>query len=195
MRIIATNLPDVFIIEMKSFFDDRGFIKEMWNAPRYLNHGLGVPSVQTNFSRSRRNVIRGLHFQEPHGQGKLVTVTAGEVFDVAVDIRRDSPTFGQWAGTVLSGDNHHQLWIPPGFAHGFSVLSDSADVLYQCTAPYDPKCEHAIRWDDPAIGIDWRVTDPVIAPKDRAAPRLADAEVLPPYYPLPRLIVSPNGGR
>src|SRR3546814_8992505 len=156
---LATNLPDVFIIEMKSFFDDRGFIKELWNAPRYLNHGLGVPSVQTNFSRSRGGVVRGLHYQEPHGQGKLVTVTAGEVFDVAVDIRRGSPTFGQWAGPVLSGANHHQLWIPPGFAHGFSVLSDSAAFLYQCTAPYDPKCEHAIRWADPAIGIDWRGKD------------------------------------
>lgn len=193
MRIFATDLSDVFIIEMKSFSDDRGFIKELWNAPRYLNYGLGVPSVQTNFSRSRRNVVRGLHYQEPHGQGKLVTALAGEVFDVAVDIRQGSPTFGKWTGTILSGDNHRQLWIPPGFAHGFAVLSDSADFLYQCTAPYDPRCEHAIRWDDPAIGIDWQVRDPILAPKDQAAPLLSEAKVLPPYYPLPPLVVSDNG--
>lgn len=193
MRIIATDLPDVFIIEMKVFADDRGSIKELWNAPRYLNHGLGVPSVQTNFSRSRKGVIRGLHYQEPHGQGKLVSVVAGEVFDVAVDIRRGSPTFGRWTGTLLSGDNHHQLWIPPGFAHGFSVLSEQADFIYQCTAPYDPSCEHAIRWDDPAIGIDWKVRDPVIAAKDRSAPLLSEAKVLPPYFPLPPLIVTTTG--
>lgn len=194
MRISATDLPDVFVIEMTAFSDQRGFIKELWNAPRYLNHGLGVPSVQTNFSRSNKGVLRGLHYQEPHGQGKLVTVAAGEVFDVAVDIRKGSPHFGKWTGTLLSGDNHRQLWIPPGFAHGFSVLSDTADFIYQCTAPYDPKCEHAIRWNDPAIGIDWRLSDPVIAPKDAAAPLLKDAAVLPPYYPLPPLIVSGNGG-
>lgn len=193
MRILATDLPDVFIIEMRAFSDARGFIKELWNAPRYLNNGLGVPSVQTNFSRSGKDVVRGLHYQEPHAQGKLVTALAGEVFDVAVDIRKDSPTFGKWTGTVLSGDNHRQLWIPPGFAHGFAVLSESADFLYQCTAPYDPNCEHAIRWDDPAIGIDWGVVNPIIAPKDLAAPLLRDAKILPPYFPLPPLITSRNG--
>jgi dTDP-4-dehydrorhamnose 3,5-epimerase len=191
MRIMATDLPDVFIIEMRAFSDPRGFIKELWNAPRYLNFGLGVPSVQTNFSRSGKGVLRGLHYQEPHAQGKLVSALAGEVFDVAVDIRKGSPSFGKWTGTLLTGDNHRQLWIPPGFAHGFAVLSDSADFLYQCTAPYDPTCEHAIRWDDPAIGIDWGVKDPLIADKDRAAPLLKDAAVLPPYYPLPPLITSP----
>lgn len=195
MQISATDLPDVFIIEMKVFSDHRGFIKELWNAPRYLNHGLGVPSVQTNFSRSSRGVVRGLHYQEPHGQGKLVTVTAGEVFDVAVDIRRGSPHFGRWTGTLLSGGNHRQLWIPPGFAHGFAVLSDSADFLYQCTAPYDPRCEYAIRWNDPEIGIDWPLKqEAVVAAKDAAAPLLKDATVLPPYFPLPPLIVTSGNG-
>lgn len=195
MRILPTDLPDVFIIEMKVFSDQRGFIKELWNAPRYLNCGLGVPSVQTNFSRSRKGVIRGLHYQEPHGQGKLVTVAAGEVFDVAVDIRKGSPHFGRWTGTLLSGDNHRQLWIPPGFAHGFAVLSDDADVIYQCTAPYDPRCEYAVRWNDPEIGIEWPpIQEAIVAPKDAAAPLLRDAAELPAYYPLPPLIVSNGAG-
>lgn len=178
MRIIATDLPDVFVIEMKTFSDERGFIKEVWNAPRYLNQGLGVPSVQTNFSRSHKGVLRGLHYQEPHGQGKLVTVLAGEVFDVAVDIRKGSPTFGRWTGTTLSGDNHHQLWIPPGFAHGFLALEDDTQFLYKTTDFWHSPSERSLKWDDPALAIDWPLSvAPIVSSKDAAAPGIAMAEL------------------
>jgi dTDP-4-dehydrorhamnose 3,5-epimerase len=137
--------------------------------------------VQDNFSRSSKGILRGLHFQEPNAQGKLVQVLAGAVYDVAVDIRRGSPTFGRWVGVELSADNRRQLWVPPGFAHGFCVLSESADFHYKCTDFYSPTSEHGIAWNDPDLGIPWPVTSPLLSAKDSAAPRLKDAPLLPTY--------------
>ncbi|MCH7343715.1 dTDP-4-dehydrorhamnose 3,5-epimerase [Pelomonas sp. CA6] len=180
MNIRPTSLPEVLIIEPKVFGDARGFFMESWNQQRFDEAvGHEVRFVQDNHSRSSRGVLRGLHFQlPPHAQGKLVRVTQGRVFDVAVDMRRSSPNFGKWEGVELSGENHRQLWIPPGFAHGFLVLSDSADFLYKTTDYYAPQAEGCVRWDDPAIGIEWPLQDglvPQLAGKDAAAPRLADA--------------------
>ncbi|MDT9001338.1 dTDP-4-dehydrorhamnose 3,5-epimerase [Paucibacter sp. APW11] len=179
MKVTATSLPEVLIVEPKVFGDARGFFTESWNE-RAFNEAVGTPVrfVQDNHSRSSRGVLRGLHFQlAPHAQGKLVRVVSGAVFDVAVDMRRSSPNFGRWEGVELSADNHRQLWIPPGFAHGFLVLSDSADFLYKTTDVYAPQCEGAVRWDDPAIGIQWpdAGVTPLLAEKDRTAPLLAEA--------------------
>ena len=179
MNVVDTALPGVRLIEPRVFGDDRGFFMETWNARRFAAAGLDALFVQDNHSRSARHVLRGLHYQIINPQGKLVRVTAGAVFDVAVDVRRSSPHFGRWVGYELSATNHRMLWIPPGFAHGFVVLSETADFLYKCTALYDPAAERAIRWNDPAIGIDWGLggATPVQSAKDAAAPRLADAEV------------------
>jgi dTDP-4-dehydrorhamnose 3,5-epimerase len=181
MNVVKTELPGVLIIEPKVFGDDRGFFYESFQAARYAQAGLSGPFVQDNHSRSVKRTLRGLHFQEPRGQGKLVQVLRGTVYDVAVDIRRGSPHFGKWVGVELSEGQPRQVWIPPGFAHGFCVLSDSADFFYKCTQFYAPEAEQSIAWDDPRIGIRWPVSDPILSPKDRNAPRLDDAPVLPRF--------------
>ena len=170
MNIVTTRLPEVLIIEPKVFGDERGFFFESFNQRAFDEAtGLSLPFVQDNHSKSAKNVLRGLHYQlPPQAQGKLVRVAVGEVFDVAVDIRRDSPNFGQWASAVLSAENRRQLWIPPGFAHGFLVLSDSAEFLYKTTDYYAPALERCIRWDDPALAIDWPLSAaPVLSAKDQ----------------------------
>ncbi|MGY0197636.1 dTDP-4-dehydrorhamnose 3,5-epimerase [Leptothrix sp. BB-4] len=179
MNILRTELDGPLILEPKVFGDARGFFMESWNQ-RSFDAAVGHPVafVQDNHSRSARGVLRGLHYQlPPHAQGKLVRCTQGRVFDVAVDMRASSPTFGRWAGVELTGENHRQFWIPPGFAHGFLVLSDSADFLYKTTAFYDQPSEAAVRWDDPALAIAWPLDgiEPLLSGKDRDAPLLADA--------------------
>lgn len=172
MKVIETGLEGCVIIEPKVFGDQRGFFLETFQAARYAElANINLPFVQDNHSRSRRGVLRGLHFQIHRPQGKLVRVVRGEVFDVAVDLRRDSDTFGQWYGVVLNEDNKRQFWVPPGFAHGFLVLSDLADFEYKCTAYYDPGDEGAIRWDDPELGVQWPSgLDIRLSEKDAAAP-------------------------
>jgi dTDP-4-dehydrorhamnose 3,5-epimerase len=179
MIVTETSLPGVKLIEPRVFGDDRGFFLESWNKASFAAAGLDLDFVQDNHSRSAKGVLRGLHYQLGTPQGKLVRVTAGAVFDVAVDIRRSSPAFGQWVGFELSDVNKRMLWVPPGFAHGFLVLSDSADFLYKCTKLYDAPNDRGIRWDDPAIGIIWPDTGvtPQLSGKDAMAPLLADAEV------------------
>lgn len=181
MRTIQTALPEVLLVEPDVFGDSRGFFQEIWRLENYIAAGIPGPFVQDNLSRSGKGVLRGLHYQEPGAQGKLVQAIAGAVFDVAVDIRRGSDTFGQWAGEILSAENHRQLWVPPGFAHGYCVVSDSADFIYKCTSPYRPTDEHAIRFDDPDIGIDWPVREPRLSDRDRSAPLLRDAPILPEF--------------
>ena len=175
MRVIPTALPGVLIIEPQVFADRRGFFLESYNQQRYAEHGIDVAFVQDNHSRSARGTLRGLHYQAPPGQAKLVRVVAGEVFDVAVDIRRGSPTYGRWVGVTLSAENHRQLYVPTGFAHGFCVVSESADFLYKVTSYYDPTAERGVAWDDPALGIEWPVEAPILSDRDRQHPRLADA--------------------
>ena len=166
MNVIETPLSGLLMIEPKVFGDDRGFFLETYEKKRYQEAGIPDEFVQDNLSFSQRGVLRGLHFQKPDSQGKLVYVLQGEVFDVAVDIRVDSPTFGQWYGTTLSGENKRQLWVPVGFAHGFCVTGASALFAYKCTDYYAPQSEVTIRWDDAEIGVDWPVKDPVISEKD-----------------------------
>lgn len=175
MRVIATELPGVLIVEPQVFADRRGFFLESYNQQRYAEHGIDVAFVQDNHSRSARGTLRGLHYQAPPGQAKLVRVVAGEVFDVAVDIRRGSPTYGRWVGVTLSAENHRQLYVPTGFAHGFCVVSESADFLYKVTSYYAPAEERGIAWDDPALGIEWPVQDPILSDRDRHHPPLAEA--------------------
>lgn len=179
MKVIKTEIPEVLILEPVVHGDDRGFFMESFNRRTWMEKtGVHLDFVQDNHSRSSKGVLRGLHYQIKQPQGKLVRVTSGEVFDVAVDLRRFSPTFGRWAGTVLSGKNKKMLWVPPGFAHGFLVLSNYADFLYKATDFYAPEYERAIRWNDPDIGITWPLNlDPVISSKDAAAVLLRDAEV------------------
>ena len=174
MKVIETELPGVLIVEPDRFGDARGFFQEIWHEGRYRDAGMPGSFVQDNLSLSVHGVLRGLHFQNPNGQGKLVYVLQGEVFDVAVDIRAGSPTFGKWSGATLSGDNALQFYIPPGFAHGFCVTGETALFAYKCTDFYNPQTEGAVRWDDPAIGIDWPVSNPVVSAKDAEAPLLAD---------------------
>lgn len=183
MKLIETRLPGCVVIEPAVFGDERGFFFETWNAGRFGEHGLPTQFVQSNVSSSSRGVLRGLHYQWPNPQGKLVSVLEGEVYDVAVDIRRGSPTFGQYAGVILSAENKRQFWIPEGFAHGFAVLSERALFSYLCTATYDKAADAGVRWDDPAIAIDWPISDPLLSDKDANAPLLADiaAERLPTY--------------
>ena len=175
MNVYQTSLPDVCVIEPSVFADSRGFFLETWQAERYQQAHLPGLFVQDNHSYSTRGVLRGLHYQLQHPQGKLVYVLQGEVFDVAVDIRQGSPTFGHWVGEILSGDNHRQLYIPPGFAHGFCVLSEAAHFLYKCTDFYAPGDEYGLRWDDPALGIAWPVSNPSLSAKDQHYPTLATA--------------------
>ena len=181
MKVVQTAIPGVVILEPKVFGDSRGFFLETYNAQRYAEAGVPGPFVQDNLSRSVKGTLRGLHFQQPNPQGKLVQCLAGAVWDVAVDVRQGSPTFGRWVGVELTADNRRQLWVPPGFAHGFCVLSESADFQYKCTALYSPKDEQSVRWDDPQLAIAWPVTAPLLSPKDAAAPRLADAPTLPVF--------------
>jgi len=178
MIVHDTPLPDVKLIEPSVHGDARGFFLESWNAAAFSANGLDIDFVQDNHSRSARGVLRGLHYQNPDAQGKLVRVVGGAVFDVAVDMRRTSPQFGQWVGYELSAENKRMLWVPPGFAHGFLTLADDTDFLYKCTAPYAPANEHAVRWDDPDIAIDWPLDgmQPLVSAKDAAAPLLADAK-------------------
>lgn len=177
--VTRTTLPEVLILEPKVFGDARGFFFESFNAQDFATcTGLAVQFVQDNHSRSARGVLRGLHYQIQHPQGKLVRVTQGEVFDVAVDLRRSSPTFGKWEGVLLSADNKRQLWVPPGLAHGFVVLSDSAEFLYKTTDYYHPEFERSLLWNDPTVGIQWPVgAPPLLAAKDAAALTLDQAEL------------------
>lgn len=181
MKVTATELPDVLIIEPKVFGDERGFFYESFNARAFAQAtGLNVQFVQDNHSRSQKGVLRGLHYQLEHAQGKLVRVTAGEVLDVAVDIRRSSPNFGKWASVRLSADNSRQLWIPPGFAHGFVVLSDYAEFLYKTTDYYTPAAERCIRWDDAELNIDWQLNGtPTLSAKDQNGKSLKEADLFP----------------
>jgi len=180
MQVIPAAIPDVLIIEPKVFGDARGFFLESWNERAFLKAGIKARFVQDNHSRSARNVVRGLHYQIKQPQGKLIRVTAGEVFDVAVDIRRSSPTFGKWIGNKLSGENKLMMWIPPGFAHGFSVLSEYAEFLYKTTDYYSPEHERTILWNDPDLAISWPVSgEPLLSAKDRQGVPFAKAEAFP----------------
>jgi dTDP-4-dehydrorhamnose 3,5-epimerase len=171
-----TDLPGVVLFEPRVFKDDRGFFLETFHAERYAKAGLTLPFVQDNWSHSVKGTLRGLHFQEPNPQGKLVSCTRGRVWDVAADIRKGSPTFGRWYGVELSDENKRQLWVPPGFAHGFYVLSDVADFLYKCTAFYDPAGDRGIRWNDPTLGIRWPLDgEPKLSDKDARAPLLSQS--------------------
>lgn len=178
MKVIPTKIPDVLTIELDVFTDERGFFVESWHKRRFAEHGLDWDFVQDNHSRSVRGTLRGLHYQINRPQGKLVRVTVGEIFDVAVDLRRRSPTFRQWVGTVLSAENRRMMWVPPGFAHGFYVVSGVADCHYKCTDYYSAADERSLRWDDPEIRIVWPCNEtPLLSAKDRAAPLLSDAEL------------------
>ena len=176
MKVVETGLPGCVIIDPAVWGDARGFFYEAWNAERFGPLGLPTSFVQSNVSASSRGVLRGLHYQWPNPQGKLVHVVEGEVFDVAVDIRRGSPHFGRWAGVVLSAENHRHFWIPEGFAHGFVVLSERAVFSYLCTRPYDAAADAGVRWDDARIAIDWPVSAPSLSAKDAAAPFLDDID-------------------
>jgi dTDP-4-dehydrorhamnose 3,5-epimerase len=183
VKTIETALPDVLIVEPDVFGDARGFFLEAFRVEQVARFPAagGGEIVQLNHSRSVRGTVRGLHFQEPRAQGKLVWVVRGAILDVVVDIRRGSPTFGKHVAVELDEEKHRRVWVPPGFAHGFSVQSDSADCLYACTDYYAPDCDRTIAWNDPALAIDWRVSHPIVSAKDAAAPRLADAPLLPEY--------------
>jgi len=175
MEILDLSLAGLKLIRPRIFPDPRGYFLETYQQQRFTNEDLGVRFVQDNLSFSKRGVLRGLHYQYPTWQGKLVFAIQGEIFDVAVDIRRDSPTFGKWHGVVLNDRTHEQLYVPPGFAHGFCVLSETARVMYKCTDFYAPGEEHTLIWNDPAIGIDWPVKDPILADKDAQGKLLRDA--------------------
>ena len=183
MNLIETDLPGVLIIEPKVFGDERGFFMESWNGRRYEEAGLPGRFVQDNLSYSTHGLLRGLHFQNPNPQVKLVSVLRGEVFDVAVDIRVGSPTFGKWTGTTLSAENKRQLYVPPSFAHGFVVTGEAALFFYKCTDYYAPASEGTVVWSDPEIGIEWPVAEPIVSDKDRIAPQLREMseDVLPRY--------------
>jgi dTDP-4-dehydrorhamnose 3,5-epimerase len=177
MNVLPTEINGVLIIEPKIFGDKRGYFMETFSAKRYQDAGIPGPFIQDNLSFSGRGVLRGLHFQNPNSQGKLVSAPVGEVFDVAVDIRRGSPTFGKWVGVHLSSENGRQFWVPPGLAHGFVVLSETALFSYKCTDYYAPQNEHALLWDDPDIGIKWPITDGIqLSQKDLAGKRLRDID-------------------
>jgi dTDP-4-dehydrorhamnose 3,5-epimerase len=182
MKFVPTDLSDVIRIEPTVHGDERGYFMETWQARRFSEAGIGDEFVQDNFSHSSKGTLRGLHYQIEQAQGKLVRVVQGEVFDVAVDLRKSSPQYGQWVGVVLSAENKHQLWVPPGFGHGFLVLSKSAEFEYKCTDYYAPEFECAVRWDDPDIGVNWPLVageQPMLSSKDSAAPFFKDAETYP----------------
>lgn len=182
MKFLPTRLADVVVVEPKVFEDARGFFMETWEAKKFAAGGIPAQFVQDNHSASRQWVLRGMHYQLRQTQGKLVRVTLGEVFDVAVDLRRSSPTFGQWVGEYLSAANRRMLWVPPGFAHGFLVLSERVEFLYKCTDFYDPSSERTLMWNDPEVGIQWPLpagVEPIVSDKDRRGALLADAECFP----------------
>lgn len=185
MKVIHAPLPDALVIEPQVFGDSRGFFYESYNEAKYREAGIDRRFVQSNVSRSAKGVLRGLHYQWPNPQGKLVSVLEGEVYDVAVDIRRGSPAFGRSFGVMLTADNHRHFWIPEGFAHGFCVVSEFATFSYQCTALYDPKADAGIRWNDADLDIDWPVTTPLLSDKDSKAPLLKDVALdrLPTFAP------------
>ena len=176
MNVVPTALAGVLVLEPHVHRDERGWFAESWQRERYAAHGLPADFVQDNLAASGRGVVRGLHFQHPGGQGKLVQALAGEILDVAVDVRVGSPTFGRHVGVTLSEANHRQLWIPPGFAHGYCVVGERALVAYKCSTPYRPEAELGVRYDDPDLGILWPVAAPVVSEKDRAFPRLRDLD-------------------
>lgn len=178
MNVIECAIPGPLILEPRVFGDERGFFMESWNAATFAKAGLDLDFVQDNHSRSQKGVLRGLHYQNPGAQGKLVRVTNGAVFDVAVDLRRSSPNFGRWAGVTLSAENKRMFWVPEGFAHGFLTLEDGTDFLYKCTANYAPEHDHTLAWDDPQVGIDWPLDGivPQLSAKDHAAKSLENAE-------------------
>jgi len=181
VQVIPTTIPDLLILEPRVHGDHRGYFMETWRQSNFARHGLPTEFVQDNQSKSQQGTLRGLHYQLAQPQGKLVRVISGEVFDVAVDLRKSSATFGQWDGVKLSSDNRRQLWVPPGFAHGFYVLSDSAEVVYKCTAYYAPEDERGLLWSDPELDIEWPLLapEPILSDKDRAARLLKDAELFP----------------
>jgi len=183
MKFLPTKIPDVVLVEPQAFVDQRGVFMETWEHRKFTQGGIDAQFVQDNHSISMQWVLRGLHYQVRNPQGKLVRVVSGEVFDVAVDLRRSSPTFGQWVGEVLSATNRRMLWIPPGFAHGLLVLSERADFLYKCTNYYDPASERALLWNDPDVAIEWpglpSGITPIVSAKDAAAARLSEAEYFP----------------
>ena len=184
MQVTTTDIPGLLLIEPDVFRDPRGFFLETYHARRYADAGIPDSFVQDNYSQSMKGTLRGLHYQEPHAQGKLVMVTEGVVYDVVVDIRKGSPSFGRWYGTQLSAENQHQVYVPPGCAHGFCVTSDRASFLYKCTDYYAPSAERGIIWNDPALAIPWPVTTPILSAKDRAYKPLAEMELeLPRYRP------------
>ena len=175
MKFIKTRIPEVIIIEPRVFEDNRGFFMETWEARKFAEAGIDTDFVQDNHSKSIRGTLRGLHYQIKHPQGKLVRVVVGEVFDVAVDIRKSSPTFGKWVGIILSSENKRQVWIPPGFAHGFVVLSNEADVYYKTTEFYSPKNDAGIIWNDKDLNIEWPVESPILSEKDSNLPSFKEA--------------------
>jgi len=187
MKVTPQGIPDVLLVEPRIFGDDRGWFCEAWQQRRYADNGIDADFVQDNMAWSRRGTLRGLHMQHPHGQGKLVQVLVGEVFDVALDVRRGSPWFGRWTATRLSADNKSQFWVPNGFLHGYLVLSDDALFAYKCTDHYHPETELSVRWDDPELGIQWPLDSmvPVLSVKDREAPLLSEIPEarLPSYTP------------
>lgn len=176
MNVVETPLAGVLVVEPRVFGDARGYFLETFNEPRYRGHGITGPWVQDNMSRSAPGVLRGLHYQWPEPQGKLVSVVEGAVWDVAVDIRRGSPTFGQWFGVELDAEDHRQLWVPPGFAHGFVVTKGPALFTYKCTAPYRAEFDAGVAWDDPDLGIKWPLKDVLVSDKDARLPRLRDLD-------------------
>jgi dTDP-4-dehydrorhamnose 3,5-epimerase len=177
LKIVETGLPGVLLLEPRVFEDARGWFMETFNAELFRTHRLPESFAQDNHSYSRHGVVRGLHYQLHEPQGKLVRCARGAIFDVAVDIRRDSPTFGQWTGAELTAENRHMLWIPPRFAHGFSVLSEDAEVIYKCTTVWDAASDRVVLWNDPDLAIDWRIPTPTLSAKDAAAPPLRTAEL------------------
>jgi len=181
VNIVETDIPDLLIVEPVVFNDDRGFFLESWNVTRFAEIGLNLAFVQDNQSHSARAVLRGLHYQSPNSQGKLVRVTAGRVWDVAVDLRRSSTHFGKWFGLELSAENKRMFWVPPGFAHGFLSLADGTDVLYKCTAFYDPASEHSLMWNDPDLAIEWPIDglEPQLSGKDKLGRAFADIQGYP----------------
>jgi len=179
MKFLPTTIPEVILIAPQVFGDERGFFQETYHLEKFFRGGIGATFVQDNHSRSRRGVLRGLHYQIRQPQGKLVRVLRGSIWDVAVDLRRSSPTFGRWVGATLDDQEFHQLYVPPGFAHGFCVLSESADVAYKCTETYLPEAERTLLWNDPELGISWPISDPVLSSKDQQGLRLSEAETFP----------------
>lgn len=182
MKFTRLTIPDIVIVEPQVFGDERGFFLESWHRQKFTDGGIDIDFVQDNHSRSSQGILRGLHYQTEHTQGKLVRVTQGEIFDVAVDIRRSSTHFGQWVGAYLSADNRKMLWVPVGFAHGYYVTSETAEVMYKCTDYYAPEHEHSLLWNDPAIGIKWPLVSdepPTLSAKDNQGMLIADAVVFP----------------